>query len=333
MSPTCENFIRAVLSQAWRDAFLQLNGLDMWEMLRALAALERQDLIDLWANQTAFLGAIQWGRDAMPRMEYARSVVVDRRLPSSAPGDLQATGQVGDAVEFLAHPDMRRCDIDRLLFENDLSANNSLPDANPAAGRLTDTDFEVAARELSIEVSAIQAVATVEAGGRVGFEAGRPIIRYELHKFRGETGRQYDVTHPHLSRPWHGKTDSNLYHDGTQRNEWSLLLGAMILRNAVEPAWRSASWGMFQVMGSNARSVGWPNVSSFVRDMFVSEAKHLRAFAGFCRMSGLVPALQSHDWTGFARGYNGPDFGSYDVQMANAYTRIRADRVRRRLTP
>src|SRR5262245_64773970 len=104
MSPTCENFIRAVLSQTWRDAFLQLNGLDMWEMLRALAALDRQDLNDLWTNQTAFLGAIPWGRDAMPRMEYARSVVVDRRLPSSAPGDLQATGQVGDAVEFLAHP-------------------------------------------------------------------------------------------------------------------------------------------------------------------------------------------------------------------------------------
>jgi hypothetical protein len=33
MSPVAETFIRAVLAKDWQNAFLNLNGLNMWEML------------------------------------------------------------------------------------------------------------------------------------------------------------------------------------------------------------------------------------------------------------------------------------------------------------
>ena len=90
-------FENAVRSENWRQAFLNLNGLNMFEMLRALDGLDAGSLARLWAQRAAFL----WMVD-MPRIEYARSVVELRTLPAVAPGDLQDTGQVGDAADFLA---------------------------------------------------------------------------------------------------------------------------------------------------------------------------------------------------------------------------------------
>ena len=51
--------------------------------------------------------------------------------------------------------------------------------------------------------------------------------------------------------------------------------------------------------------------------MFYSEGQHLRAFLGFCGHNGLVAYLKKHQWTSFARAYNGPSYAdhAYDVQM------------------
>src|ERR1035441_5643972 len=115
MSPTCEAFIRAVVAANWRDAFLNLNGLNMYEMLRGMAALDRLDLGDLWAQQASFTGMVN-----MPRIQYAHDVVLNRHLPQTAPGDLQQTGQVGDARNFIGHPSP-------LVFENDLTGTLPVP--------------------------------------------------------------------------------------------------------------------------------------------------------------------------------------------------------------
>lgn len=262
-----------------------------------------------------------------------------RTLPATAPGDLAATGQVADAANFLAKPTP-------LVFENDLTG--TLPAPNPTAPRLTEPDFVGAAAAVGrgAEVSAVMAVAQVEAGGRVGFAAdGRPIIRYELHIFHNETGGPkgrpggpYDQTHPHLSQPT--LAAGQRYHDGTQATEWSLLYGAMILREAAGPrriraALLSTSWGMFQVMGFNCAMVGWPDVVGFATDMFASEGNQLRAFLGYVRATGLSPTLIGHNWAAFANGYNGHDYAvnRYDTLIGAAYTRIRLDRVRRHAQP
>src|SRR5262245_36323325 len=120
MSPTCENFIRAVLQRNFGTAFLNLNGLNMYEMVRALAALDTDDRTALLNGKAA--SAIEVN---MPRIEYAVEVVQTRRLPKTAPGDLQETGQVQDAQSFLHRPTP-------LVFENDLTGR--LPAAGTAPG-------------------------------------------------------------------------------------------------------------------------------------------------------------------------------------------------------
>ena len=95
-SPTRLKFERAAASGDWHEAFLNLNGLNMYELLRALDGLPSD-------RRGALLKQRQTYRDIvnMPRIEYAAAVVETARLPSEAPGDLAATGQVQTAVEFL----------------------------------------------------------------------------------------------------------------------------------------------------------------------------------------------------------------------------------------
>jgi len=336
MSPECEAFIQAVIGAEayatgqvvgppdWDTAFRRLNGLNMFEMVRALAALDPLDLDDLWAQHSTAAGFVN-----MPRIEFAYNVVHNRQLPATIPADVQSTGQVGDARGFLANPT-------RLQFDRDLTG--TLPAPNPAAPRLSEPDFVAAANRIGAEVAAVQAVAQVEAGGRNGFGGdGRPIIRYELHIFHGRTGGRYDRTHPHLSQPT--LAAGNPYHTGGQSNEWSLMYGAMILRDATgqrrtSDAWQSASWGMFQVMGFNY-TVDWTDINTFVSDMFASEGQQLRAFMGYVRTNHLENALVGHDWARFARAYNGADYAvnNYDTNIGNAFTAIQANRRRLRLPP
>jgi N-acetylmuramidase len=273
--------------------------------------------------------AYTFGLVDMPRIAYAYDVVLNRRLPPTAPGDLLQTGQVGDAQSFIARPTP-------LVFEHDLTG--TLPAALAAPPRLAEADYVAAALNLGVEVAAIMAVAQVEAGGRVGFAAdGRPIIRYELHVFHQRTGGIYHATHPHLSQPTlHA---GNPYHDNTQATEWSLMHGAMILRDGgnrrTSDAWQSASWGMFQVMGFNYSHVGWNSIDAFVADMFRSEGQHLNAFVGYVRNTHLAGDIVAHNWAHFARVYNGPSYAvnHYDVNMAAAYAQISARRQRQHLQP
>ncbi len=312
MSPLCENFIAYVVQNDWAAAFVNFNGLNMDEMLRGMAALDPDDLDELLRWKAFSASQVN-----MPRIEYAAEVVGTRRIPKTTPGDLQLTGQVQDARNFLNKPKP-------LFFENDLTTRLPLP--NPGALRLSDPDFQSAATELGVEVAAIRAVASVESGGRSGFGADhRPVLRYELHIFQGRTNAKYHKTHPHLSQPT--LEAGNPYHVGGQANEYSLLHGAMILRNRVETAWESASWGMFQIMGVNHS--GFSDVGSFVAAMYRSEGEHMRSFLAFCRIRGLVNALRTHNWAAFARGFNGPDYraNNYDVNLANAYARFSAHPV------
>jgi LysM repeat protein len=186
------------------------------------------------------------------------------------------------------------------------------------ARKLVASDFENAARELGVETAAVRAVAEVESGGRTGFDAAkRPKILFEIHLFRSNTNRRYDTSHPHLSAPYKSKRRRASY----KKDQWVVINEAFKLDP--EAAVKSASWGMFQVLGSNFKMGGWKTVRQFVSDMFISESQHMRSFLGFCRANNLVRHLKSKNWAAFARAYNGPDYASnaYDTKMANAYKR------------
>lgn len=193
-----------------------------------------------------------------------------------------------------------------------------LPVPNPNAPHLTDKDFQTAADQYGIEVAAIRAVAKVESGGRTGFDAqGRPKILFEAHIFHKFTKGKYDKQYPELSEPtWAlGKKYYSL-------DQWSRMYQAMGLDQ--EAAFKSASWGMFQIMGYNHN--GFAAVDQFVAAMFESEAQHLKSFLAFCADNHLIPALKKKDWASFAQAYNGPGYkeNNYDQKMAQAYEQYSA---------
>jgi peptidoglycan hydrolase-like protein with peptidoglycan-binding domain len=86
-------------------------------------------------------------------------------------------------------------------------------------------------------------------------------------------------------------------------------------------ALESASWGKFQLMGSNHAACGHSTVAKFVAAMVSGEPAQLTAFVAFIKTRKLDDELVRRDWAGIARGYNGPAYAvnQYDRRMADAY--------------
>lgn len=179
---------------------------------------------------------------------------------------------------------------------------------------LSEADYKRAADTLGCEVAAIKAVDRVEAAGSGFLVNGQPKILFEAHIFGRLTGSEFHRSHPHLSSPtW----DKSLYQGGAR--EHARLEEAVSLDRTA--ALMSASWGRFQILGSNWRECGFPNLQAFVNAMYESEAAHLDAFVAFVKKRGLADELQRKDWAGFARGYNGPGYKNnrYDQKLEQAY--------------
>jgi hypothetical protein len=175
-------------------------------------------------------------------------------------------------------------------------------------------DYERAADSLGVEVPVIQAVAKVESGGKTGFLGdGRPKILFESRWFHKLTDGAFDRDHPNISTPrW-----IRNYAGGA--GEYERLDEAIQLDR--EAALKSASWGMFQILGVNHRACGFPDAETFVEQQLVSEGSHLDGFVGFVRSNRLDDELRDKRWADFARGYNGPGYAEnlYDEKLAEAY--------------
>lgn len=185
---------------------------------------------------------------------------------------------------------------------------------------LTRADFEGVAAQLNCEWEAVAAVAEVESGPLGGFAAdGRPVILFERHLFSRKTNSQYDATHPNISNRTPGG------YPRSQDDRWKQLADAYALNPLA--ALESASYGRFQVLGQNYGNLGMADAKAYVSKLSISEKDQLDAFVGFVRANGLVDELQRKDWAGFASRYNGPGYAAnqYDVKMANAYARLKAN--------
>ena len=181
--------------------------------------------------------------------------------------------------------------------------------------KLSPEDYNSAASLLNCEPAAIKAVSRVETA-RSGFLSdGRPNILFESHSFHTLTKGVYDESYPNLSTPaWvrnYGAAGSY---------QWDRMQLAMTLNRSA--ALQSASWGAFQIMGSNFAACGFRSVEDFASAMKVNESAHLMAFCRFVSSShAMLTALQNKDWATFARLYNGPGYAQnqYDTKMADAY--------------
>ena len=179
------------------------------------------------------------------------------------------------------------------------------------ATRFTDEAIEQAAKKIGCAVAAVRAVIDVESRG--GFlQDGRPKILFERHYFRRLTKGKYDQSNPDISAAkWGGYAGGAAEYDRLSR----------AIKLDRDAALRSASWGAFQIMGDNCKICGFSNVEDFVKAMVAGEPEQLDAFVEFVKKSNLDDELTRLDWTGFARGYNGPAYATnhYDEKLAGAY--------------
>lgn len=177
-------------------------------------------------------------------------------------------------------------------------------------------DFERAAERLCCDVPAVRTVAEVESGGRTGFlPDDRPKILFESRWFHKLTNGLYDAEHPEISTPSWVRN----YAGGA--GEYGRLEKAIGLDR--QAALKSASWGMFQILGVNHRVAGFDDVEGFVRAQTESEGRHLEAFVNFVINNHLDDELRDHRWADFARSYNGPAYAKnlYDQKLADAYAK------------
>lgn len=198
--------------------------------------------------------------------------------------------------------------------------NPIFQDFRGAAVKITLEDLDLLAAEVGIETAALRAVIAVESSGS-GFDStGRPKVLFEPHIFyrqlEGEN-RQRAVDQGLAYLKWGEKP----YPKGSDA-QYDRINRAMEIDQSA--ALKSASWGLGQIMGFNHRTVGYGDVETMVLACLDSEANHVRMMLNFIQNSGLIDELRRKDWSGFARGYNGPGYAknAYDTKLAQAYARF-----------
>lgn len=182
-----------------------------------------------------------------------------------------------------------------------------------AAEPLTIEGLRAASNRIGTSAAALLAVMEVEARG-CGFNRDRSLVAlYERHVFHRETDGVFDKVAPNLSSPISGGYGpaGPAQHEKIQQ--------AMDLDETA--ALRSASWGLGQIMGFNARLVGYEDAPAMIRAFADSEDEQVMAIAEYIVRRGLADELRRRDWRGFAFGYNGPKYAvhHYHEKIAAAF--------------
>jgi hypothetical protein len=194
---------------------------------------------------------------------------------------------------------------------------------------LSQADLQQFADRLQLPVATVKAVYDVESGG-TGFWGVRPKILFEGHVFwqqlknLGMDPAQSAVGNEGILYPtW----DPSKYVGGIA--EYARLERARAIDT--DAANRSASWGLFQILGECATDLGYAATEDFVTAMESTEAQQLEAFGRYIstyRAQGqpLAYWLQQANWAVFAARYNGPKYADnhYDTRLQQAFDRANA---------
>jgi hypothetical protein len=166
---------------------------------------------------------------------------------------------------------------------------------------------------LGVKAADVWAVLTVETKGCGFLPDRRPQILFERHIFHRETLGIHDQEAPEVSNATPGG------YGAVGAHQYDRLAQAIQLDRTA--ALRSASWGIGQVMGFNATAAGYSDVETMVAAMVASEDEQVGAMLGWLASNRMDSSLRAHDWTNFARAYNGANYAmnQYDVKLAAAY--------------
>lgn len=184
---------------------------------------------------------------------------------------------------------------------------------------LTEQDYIDAARMMNCSVTAIKAVAKIEANGGGFYTQGRlqglPKLLFESLIFGKKSGYKFNQSHPILSQVnW----NRSLYKRGG--HSWDKLHQASELNESA--AIQACSWGKFQVMGFHFKTCGFESPQAYAKAQHTSEFEHLRCMLAFCKSKGLDRHLRNLDWNRFSYGYNGELYfkNRYHIKLAQAYS-------------
>jgi hypothetical protein len=171
-----------------------------------------------------------------------------------------------------------------------------------AGAPLSDAGVGAASDRAGVGLPELWAVISVETSG-CGFLADRrPKILFERHIFSRLTGGQFDQDDPDVSQPTPGG------YGAAGAHQYERLAVALQLDEAA--ALQSASWGLGQVLGTNFAAAGFGGVADMVGAMAASEDGQLKAMTAFIKTKAMDQLLRDHDWAGFARRYNGPNYAA-----------------------
>lgn len=192
--------------------------------------------------------------------------------------------------------------------------------------KLTNEMIADIARKNQIDPAALLAVKEVESNGGGFLPNGKPKILFEGHIFYRLLAQSVNTArlnllckqYPNIVYPTWNRSK---YFGGDR--EYIRLANALSINHAA--ALKSASWGMFQVMGMNYAQCGCKDVDEFVGKMKSSEEDQLMLTIRFLKNNHLCSALNTHNWASFARSYNGPSYAAnkYDIKLAQAYLKYK----------
>jgi len=188
---------------------------------------------------------------------------------------------------------------------------------------ISDKDIIETAKQIGVEPAALKAIALVESNGSGFLPSGKCKILFEGHIF----WRQLVIAgiNPNklllenrniLFEVW----DKTKYIGG--EGEYPRLEQAKKIN--IDCALKSASWGLFQIMGFNHKTCGFNDVKQFVESMQQSEANQLKAVSSFIKNDPLlINPLKNKDWAAFAKRYNGNGYAAnqYDTKLLLAYNK------------
>lgn len=196
------------------------------------------------------------------------------------------------------------------------------------------SDFCQSAQRLRMPVAKIRGVDEIESAGS-GFllDSKRPKILFEGHLFYRHLKKKglavkAQAMEPSICYP----TWTKRYYIGRD-GEYARLAKATEICHALGISdafalW-SASWGRYQILGSNFLACGYENVEAMVEAMFLDEDNHLEAFAEYIVSEGIDDELRSGNIIGFVSRYNGPGYArnNYHIKLPAAIRRFEKQNI------
>lgn len=194
---------------------------------------------------------------------------------------------------------------------------------------LTKKEIYEAAEMLKCEAETLEAVILTESRTSGFLPDDKPKILYEPYIFGRLTKGKFNgitvlVNNTRFPLSLTGSWDKSKAKYGSENIQYIKLREAVRLDR--EAAYKSCSWGKFQILGLNYLLCGYGSLEEFVFAMYESETEHLKAFINFILNNKLEGYLRQKKWRIFAEKYNGraQRLNNYAQKLETYYERLKS---------